>query len=299
MSGSTDSLSRKISGAKDLESVVRSMKALAASSIGQYEKAVRSMDEYLGTVKLGLAVCLRRAGPVAAAESRRIQQKESIGAVVFGSDQGLVGRFNEVLVEFAVTKLKTLPGKLTRIWGVGERAQVLMADTGLGQVSALSVPTSVNAITSLTGQILVEIEAAREQGEVQTVYVFHNQPQSGSTYEPVGKRLLPLDHSWQDKLAATPWPTKMLPEVIDGIPQTLQAFVREYLFVLLFQACSESLASENASRLAAMQRAEKNIENILEELSRTLHRIRQESIDEELFDVISGFEALTKHGSNS
>jgi len=299
MSGSTDSLSRKISGAKDLEGVVRSMKALAASSIGQYEKAVRSMDEYLGTVKLGLAVCLRRSGPVAAAESRRAQQEKSVGAVVFGSDQGLVGRFNEVLVEFAVAKLKTLPGKLTRIWGVGERAQVLMADTGLGRVSELSVPTSVNAITSLTGQILVEIEAAREQGDVKAVYVFHNQPKSGASYEPVGKRLLPLDQSWQDKLAATPWPTKMLPEVIDGVPQTLQAFVREYLFVLLFQACSESLASENASRLAAMQRAEKNIENILEELSRTLHRIRQESIDEELFDVISGFEALTKHGSNT
>ena len=107
MSGSTDSLSRKISGAKDLEGVVRSMKALAASSIGQYEKAVRSMDEYLGTVKLGLAVCLRRSGPVAAAESRRAQQEKSVGAVVFGSDQGLVGRFNEVLVEFAVAKLKT------------------------------------------------------------------------------------------------------------------------------------------------------------------------------------------------
>jgi len=52
-----------------------------------------------------------------------------------------------------------------------------------------------------------------------------------------------------------------------GTPQALQAFIREYLFVLLFQACAESLASENASRLAAMQRAEKNIENILEELS--------------------------------
>jgi F-type H+-transporting ATPase subunit gamma len=63
--------------------------------------------------------------------------------------------------------------------------------------------------------------------------------------------------------------------------------------VLLFQACAESLASENASRLAAMQRAEKNIGEILEQLNRTFHRIRQESIDEELFDVISGYEALT------
>ena len=73
---------------------------------------------------------------------------------------------------------------------------------------------------------------------------------------------------------------------------TLQAFIREYLFVLLYQACAESLASENASRLAAMQRAEKNIKEILEDLNRIFHRIRQEAIDEELFDVVSGFEAL-------
>jgi F-type H+-transporting ATPase subunit gamma len=299
MSGSTDGLRRKIAGAQDLEGVVRSMKALAASSIGQYEKAVQSMDEYYRTVKLGLAVCLRQADPTAAGESNRAQPGGPIGAVVFGSDQGLVGRFNEVLVEFAEGKLRMLSGKLTKIWAVGERAHDLIADTGLGPVGRLSVPASVNTIASLTGQILIEIEAARELGDVRAVYVFHNQPQTGATYEPVGKQLLPLDHTWQNKLAATPWPTKILPEVIEGAPQALQAFIREYLFVLLFQACAESLASENASRLAAMQRAEKNIENILEELSRRLHRIRQESIDEELFDVISGFEALKKHGRHT
>ena len=62
--------------------------------------------------------------------------------------------------------------------------------------------------------------------------------------------------------------------------------------MLLFQACAESLNSENASRLAAMQRAEKNIKNILEELNREFDSVRQASIDEELFDVVSGFEAL-------
>ena len=91
-----------------------------------------------------------------------------------------------------------------------------------------------------------------------------------------------------------PWPTKTLPEVIEGATSPLRAFIRGYLFVLLFQACAESLASENASRLAAMQRAERNIDEILETLNLKLHRIRQESIDEELFDVISGYEALTE-----
>jgi F-type H+-transporting ATPase subunit gamma len=68
--------------------------------------------------------------------------------------------------------------------------------------------------------------------------------------------------------------------------------IREYLFVSLFRSCAESLASENSSRLGAMQRAEKNINEILDLLRHQFHRLRQSTIDEELFDVISGFEAL-------
>ena len=73
----------------------------------------------------------------------------------------------------------------------------------------------------------------------------------------------------------------------------LQTLVREYLFVSLFKACAESLAAENASRLAAMQRAEKNIDDLVGTLNQTFRRLRQTSIDEELFDVISGYESLT------
>jgi len=299
MSGTLESLRRKIDGAGDLEGVVRSMKALAASSIGQYEKAVQSLHEYYRTVELALAACLRQVGPVSFAEYTRPSHQGAIGAVVFGSDQGLVGRFNEVIVEFAVRELSALPGNITKRWAVGDRAHALMADAGLAPVGLLSVPTSVDAITPLTGQILIEIEAALEEGDVGEVYVFHNHPKFGAVYEPVSKRLLPLDHTWQNKFAVMPWPTKLLPQVIDGTTSVLQAFVRGYLFVLLFQACAESLASENASRLAAMQRAEKNIEEILEDLNRTFRRVRQESIDEELFDVVSGFEALTVRGRHT
>ena len=83
-----------------------------------------------------------------------------------------------------------------------------------------------------------------------------------------------------------------LPEVMGGGTATLRALIREYLFISLFRACAESLASENASRLAAMERADKNIDELLENLNGTFHRLRQSGIDEELFDVISGFEAL-------
>ncbi len=289
MSGTTEGLRRRIEGAGDLEGVVRSMKALAASSLGQYERAVRSLDHYYRTVELGLAACFRKSG---APPQRPARERGPAGAVIFGSDQGLVGRFNEVIADFAVNELKARPGSQGRIWAVGERVQALMVDSGMAQASLLQAPLSVYGITPLVGRILVEIVEARARGEVGEVYVFHNRPRPGAAYEPVGRRLLPLDHAWQQSLVELPWPTKSRPQVIEGATPALESFIRGYLFVLLFQACAESLASENASRLAAMQRAEKNIGEILEGLNRTFHRIRQEAIDEELFDVVSGYEAL-------
>lgn len=296
MSDTAASLRRKIASAGDLESVVRTMKAMAASSVGQYENAVRALDDYFRTVQLGLAACFRQTGSAAVPTQGSRKETAAIGAIVFGSDQGLVGQFNDVMVEFAVQTLGSLPGKKV-VWAVGERIQLRLAETDLQVEENFALPNSINAITPLIGQILVEMEAQREKGAITQVYLFHNRPKSGAVYTPVSQRLLPLDDVWRRDLAAIRWPTNNLPEVMDGGKQTLLALVREYLFVSLFRACAESLASENASRLAAMQRAEKNIDELLEDLNRTFHRLRQSGIDEELFDVVSGFEALT--GSTS
>ncbi len=76
--------------------------------------------------------------------------------------------------------------------------------------------------------------------------------------------------------------------------RTRRALIREYLFISIFRACAESLASENASRLAAMQRAEKNIDDLQEKLGREFNRLRQSAIDEELFDVVAGYELLSQ-----
>ena len=293
MSDTTASLRRKISGAGDLQSVVRTMKAVAASSIGQYEKSVRALDDYYRTVELGLGVCFRESGSAPLiAEPKRQNAAGTIGAVVFGSDQGLVGQFNDVVADYAVKTLAALPGK-PQVWAVGERVHARLTDAGLPLMGLFAVPNSVKAITPLVGQILVESETHRSQGEVAELHLFYNRPTSGAVYAPVSQRLLPLDENWRRKLAELPWPTGNLPEVMGGDTATLRALIREYLFVSLFRACAESLASENASRLAAMQRADKNIDELLEDLNGTFHRLRQSGIDEELFDVISGFEALS------
>ena len=298
MSDTTASLSRKIGTAGDLLSVVRTMKAVAASSLGQYESAVLALNDYYRTVQLGLVACLREIEPPLAPAQRQNIEAGAIVAVVFGSDQGLVGQFNDVMADFVVKTLEDLPVQKI-VWTVGERIRSRLTETDLVLDRSFILPGSIGAITPLVGKILIGIEALREKGEIAQVCVFRNNPHAGAIYSPTWQRLLPLDEVWRRELTAMAWPTKNLPEVMNGGAATLLAFVREYLFVSLFKACAESLASENASRLAAMQRAEKNIDELLEDLNRSFHRLRQSSIDEELFDVISGFEALTKSAPRS
>jgi F-type H+-transporting ATPase subunit gamma len=293
MSDTTANLRRKIKGAGDLQSVVRTMKAVAASSIGQYEKSVLALADYYRIVELGLGVCFRESGPALLNPDQEGQKGLGvIAAVVFGSDQGLVGQFNDMVTDYAVKTLAALPGK-PEVWGVGERVHARLADAGLPLVGVFTVPNSVKAISLLVGQILMETETRHDMSEVTELHLFYNRPMSGAVYTPVHQRLLPLDEDWRRKLADLPWPTGSLPEVMGGSTETLRALIREFLFVSLYRACAESLSSENASRLAAMQRADKNIDELLEDLNGTFHRLRQSGIDEELFDVISGFEALS------
>lgn len=288
-----ESLRRKLEGAEEIKSVVRTMKAVAASNIGQYETAVASLGVYYHTVVLGIIAYFRQEKIETMNEKKETKRNDEkvIYAIVFGSDQGLVGQFNDSLTDFVSHSLNSLPGK-KEIWAIGERIQSLLLDVGFNTTTLFPVPNSVNAITPLVGRILVKSEESREKGIMQEVYIFHNQQKQGIGYEPVIQRLLPLDEKWRQSLSELKWPTKLIPQIIGGIKPTLLALISGYLFVSLFKACADSLASENASRLAAMQRAEKNIEELLDELSHKFHSLRQSSIDEELFDVVSGFEAL-------
>ena len=290
MKDTLESLQHKIERAAELGSVVRSMKALSASSIHQYEQAVQSLDEDYRTVQLGLFVCFTQFKDLIKPGGSKAGKT---GAIVFGSGQGLVGQFNDIVCHFAKGSLEKLPGEKI-VWAVGETIHSRLADAGLPPKSQFSVPHSVNAISPLIGQLLLEIEKALENGEISAIYLFYNHLQQGPFYAPASLRFVPLDEIWIQEIAQLKWKTEKIPEVIYNPGLTVKSLVQEYLFVTLFRACAESLASENASRLAAMQRAEKNIKELQSTLTLTYHQLRQNSIDEELFDVIAGSEALGK-----
>jgi F-type H+-transporting ATPase subunit gamma len=292
LSESTAALRHQIGNATDLQAVVRTMRALAASNIQEYERSLQALADYGQTVNEGLAACLRQLDARAPPAREAPSEKAVLGAVVFGSDQGLAGAFNEVIVEHALQALAQWPGRSV-VWVVGERAAARLDDAAVHIIGRYRVPGSITAIASLVDRLQIDTETHPSQAPEPHIHLFHNRPLRGALYEPVSRRLLPLDTAWRTQIKQLSWPGVGRPEVRDNGLPTLRQLLREHLFMALYRACAESLASENASRLAAMERADRNIDELLGGLHRRLHAQRQASIDEELFDVMAGYEALS------
>jgi F-type H+-transporting ATPase subunit gamma len=287
-----ESLERRIRSAEDLQSVVRTMKTLAAVSIRQYEAAVAALSDYTRSLELGFRM-LRWLHPHEIPQDAPAHNAR-LGCIVFGSDQGMCGSFNEQIAEIVDVTVHELQPDSSRqsYLVIGSRAAGRLEDRGSSIYRAFDVPGSVGGITQLVLELLPVVQTWQSQEELEQVLVFHNTRQTEATYKPMQMQLLPLDPERQLPPREDRWPSRSLPLVTMRPSDLYSGLLRQHLFVSLFRACAHSLAGENASRIASMQAAERNIAERLEEFREEWRRTRQNSITEELLDIITGFETL-------
>jgi len=141
--------------------------------------------------------------------------------------------------------------------------------------------------------MIVEVDHWTQEHGVGEVWLAHNRRDGRITAKPRAHRLLPLPESDLDTLARAEWPGRSLPLFRMEEDRLMSWLVQQRLFVVIYRALAEALASEHASRLAAMQAAERNIEERRNDLQQLYRLRRQEAITRELLDVVSGFEAVS------
>lgn len=292
MTQTLESMRRRIRSAEDLYSVVRVMKALAAASIRQSERAVESLAEYSRTIEEGLQIVLRKRPEAIPAEA---PPGPRWGVIVFGSDQGMCGSFNEQVAEFALEQLEAIPatpeGRTLLV--VGARVAGRLEDAGCPVAGHFPMPRTVSAITTAVHDVLLQVEELRFHRGIDQFLLVHQRPGETGSW-PIRLQLLPVDRAWLESLATRPWESRTQPMFTMDWRRLFSALIRQYLFVALYRAFAESLASENASRLASMYAAERNIQNHLARLTVDYHQGRQQSITEEMLDIVAGFEMLTR-----
>ena len=286
---SLHALQKHIETSGKLQSIVKSMKTLSAVNIRQYEQAAHSLDAYQETIDSGLQAVIRETGlPNSGSEEETLQ-----GLVVFGSDQGLCGRFNERLVEFLQkNQARAKTQQPPRVLVSGARIAARLEAAGHKLTKTLWSPGSLAGVNHHVYEIILILYRWRQKPEMKRIDLFFNNYEPGSSGLPSKVPLLPLDNERLRELMKKKWPGRSLPYSSAPTHKLFSALIQQYLFVTIYRAQVQSLASEQASRLLSLQQAEKNIQEHLEELTGRYRNVRQSVITSELLDLVAGFRTV-------
>ena len=289
-----EDLKRRIKTTSDLQGIVRTMKMLSSVSVGQYEKALNSLTQYGATLKQAFHGLFTQSFFNYMPPNIKTTAPKIL-AIVIGSDNGLVGRFNKELLEYVKTSCRELGGNPNqmRLIAVGKRIALHAPGMDLHISHAYPISNSIKEIASLAGLILTQIDKEVSEHHFDLVEIFYNKEQNFSFTSQM-RQLMPLPHHDFQVLKKTRWEGKMLPLITAGKDELFSALLHEYFAIQLTNALISSLAAEHFTRMNHMQQAEKNIEEKLNELNLQYQQARQTQITDELIDIVSGASAITK-----
>lgn len=294
MTQTLEVLNRNTRTLESIRGIVHTMKTLSAINARPYEHAVRSVEAYHETILLSFRAFLHRNGPLSLTQGDTPVQV----LVVFGSDHGMCGSYNENVAAEVSRYLGTLDSKddLPHVLCVGAQLNDALIGRDVWAESYLLPPASSDGIGRLSGEIVTRLDEIRQKspfGEIAVSLVFTEQISHGQ-HAPRVKMLLPLDPSMFGNTEDRPWISRSLPDFTLPPSDLLAALIRSHLFASIFRASAEALLTENAARLSQMQQAEQSVDDRLVALKSETRMVRQTDITNELMDVIIGFEALRK-----
>ncbi len=281
---SREKLQHQLDAMHDLQGIVTMMKTLSGANIRQYENASRTLEKYSSNIELGLRV-LGNELQKAPASTRRGSNNMPTGLIVFGTDYGLCGRFNEHLTKLALAQ------ENPRILSVGVRTANYLREAGFDSEEVFPAPASLGKTSELIQLLLLAIDQWQERQEFMQVDILFNHYLPDGAYRPVRQTLLPIDTERFRRPLGNTWPSRNLPGYSLPVSLLFGDLLRQYFFITLFSACVESQTSEHSTRFRTMLNAEENIKNRLEEITTDFRRVRQAEITDELMEVVAGFEA--------
>lgn len=284
---------RRMESAETLQGVVSTMKTLSAVRITQYRRSVAALRESTRTLELAAQALLSLRPDLLPV--RDAPPDSPVAMVVLGSDRGLCGPFNERISRHAAGMLaaRTPEGHRPSILAVGRRLDARLRAAGHEPAARVDPPGNVDTIDDAVVEVLAYLDQWQAAGRAERLYVAYNRPTRGAGYESLGVRILPIDGSWLERLRDREWPSNRLPIALGDTGELLRGLIRQFIAHTLVQAFAASQASENAARLAAMDAAERNIDERLEQLQTAYRQARQNAVTAELLDVQAAYAAST------
>lgn len=266
------------------------MKNISAVNVTHYERRVQATRQYFSTIEEGFQIFLQTS-PLDILEKIETQNRNNhqkgFAAVIIGSEKGLCGEFNEKLIHFFHRQVAP-KGEVTLI-AIGHKIAQRLENYPM---RTYEFPSTHEEISDLLRELLVTMNLWLKEKKIGEINFYYHHLISGMHYEPKTDQIFPLNIDWLTSLKQKPWDSVSLPVYKMDTETLFYELTQELLYISMYRAFIESLASENASRLRSMEAAEKNIDTQMADLQKNYQRQRQAEITDELADILAGFEAL-------
>ena len=281
---------RRVESVRKTQQITRAMRMVAAAKLRRAQQGILAARPYAERMSRTLAEV---AGSQTEVSHPLLEAREPVQRVEFAvvtSDRGLCGAFNATVLKCAQSEIaaRESAGQRVSLTAIGRKAadffrrrrpaDIAQSFVGLGRIGYAH---AVRIADSLMDRYV--------SGEIDEVVLVNSEFVSTMTQTPRSERLLPVS----PEAVAGAGDGKAPPyEIEPDAVGLLEVLLPKALTVAVFRALLENQAGEHAARMAAMESATRNTEEMIERLTLQYNRARQASITRELVEIVSGAEAL-------
>ena len=294
---SLKALKLRIGSVKSTQKITKAMKMVAAAKLRRAQEAAQNGRPYAERLE-GVMASLASKVTVSESSPRLLAGtgKDQVHLLVVAtSERGLAGAFNTNIVRAARRKAAELEGqgKTVRFYLAGKKGRVLRRfyptqianDYELGAIKSVAFADA----QGLAGDLIRRFEA----GEFDVAHLFYAKFVSALVQETTGQQIIPVAVAQSTALTSTSSPyAAAAVEYEPDEEQILADLLPRNVAIQIFRAMLENAASEQGSRMNAMENATRNAGDMIKRLSIQYNRARQAAITTELVEIISGAEAL-------
>ena len=290
---SLDDLKKRIASVKSTQKITKAMKMVAAAKLRKAQESAekgRPYSEKMNNVILNLSSGISDKENAPKLLAGTGQDKVHL-CVVMTSDRGLCGGFNSNIIKKAKSYFSKIldENKELKIITVGSKGNDQLKRTYGNKISEnISFKESKNANyfdADKVGKIIIE---KFEAGDFDICTIFYNKFKNVITQIPQAQQIIPTENKSSEGINENSLSYEFEPEE----EEILEDLLPKNISTQVFKAFLENAASEQGSRMTAMDNATRNAGDLVEKLTINYNRSRQAAITKELIEIISGAESL-------
>ncbi|MBI5179720.1 MAG: ATP synthase F1 subunit gamma [Nitrospinae bacterium] len=282
---STREIKRRITSVKNTRQITKAMKMVAAAKLRRAQDAVVQARPYATKMR----EVVGSLGASFGGESHPLlarRNEKNVLVLLFSSDKGLCGAFNSNLFKAVLKIMEENEGKDVHLSSIGKKGRDYFRRRKVTMEKAY-VDFSRNVNYPFAASIAKDVIEMYTSGKVDKVYIVYNKFRTVIAQDVTVAQLVPV--SLEAGANAEEKPEGLYEPSAASV---LDAIVEQYVEVQVYQALLESWASENGSRMAAMDSASRNAGDMINRLTLIYNRARQSAITKELIEIVSGADAL-------